>query len=104
MQAKAADNDPASRLCLACGLCCDGTPFADGELQAVDSAARLKALGLSLKRGKNSEGETVQKFAQPCSALGPDCRCALYAERPARCREFDCDLLRAVQAGERTVD
>ncbi len=96
--------DVSSRLCLACGLCCDGTLFADVELRTGDSPARLKESGFPLRRGKDSEGQSVQKFSQPCPALGGDCRCAVYADRPARCREFDCDLLRAVQAGERTVD
>jgi Fe-S-cluster containining protein len=96
--------DIASRLCLACGLCCDGTLFADVELQPGDSAERLRSLGQKLRRGKDSAGNSVQKFAQPCTALGPDCRCALYAERPARCREFDCALLRSVQAGELTPE
>jgi Fe-S-cluster containining protein len=46
----------------------------------------------------------VQKFAQPCTALGPDCRCAFYADRPTRCREFDCAVLRSVQSGELTPE
>jgi Fe-S-cluster containining protein len=96
--------DVSSRLCLACGLCCDGTLFADVELRPGDSPAELRESGFPLRRGKDSEGQSVQKFSQPCSALGSDCRCAVYAGRPARCREFDCDLLRAVQAGERTAD
>lgn len=89
----------SSQLCLACGLCCDGTLFADVELQPGDSAERLRELGQKLRRGKDAEGNPVHKFAQPCPALGADCRCAFYAERPARCRDFDCALLRAVQAG-----
>ena len=96
--------DESSRLCLACGLCCDGTLFADVELRRGDSPAALGESGFPLRRGKDSEGQSVQKFSQPCPALGGDCRCAVYAGRPARCREFDCDVLRAVQAGERTVD
>lgn len=94
----------SSRLCLACGLCCDGTLFADVELQPADSAERLRALGQKLRRGKDAEGRSGQKFSQPCPALGPDCRCALYAERPTRCREFDCAVLRSVQSGELTPD
>jgi Fe-S-cluster containining protein len=96
--------DASARLCLTCGLCCDGTLFADVELQSGDAAERLRALGQKLRRGKEAEGKAVLKFAQPCSALGADCRCAFYAERPARCREFDCALLRSVSAGERSAD
>jgi Fe-S-cluster containining protein len=96
--------DLSSRLCLACGLCCDGTLFADVELQPADSAERLRALGQKLRRGNDSEGCSVQKFSQPCPALGPDCRCAFYADRPTRCREFDCAVLRSVQSGELTPE
>ena len=96
--------DVSSRLCLACGLCCDGTLFADVELQPGDSAERLRALGQKLRRGKDSTGNSVQKFSQPCPALGPDCRCAFYADRPTRCREFDCAVLRSVQSGELTPE
>ena len=94
----------SSQLCLACGLCCDGTLFADVELQPGDSAERLRALGQKLRRGKDAEGNPVHKFAQPCPALGTDCRCAFYAERPARCREFDCALLVSMQAGKISVE
>ncbi len=94
----------SSLLCLACGLCCDGTLFADVELQPGDSGDRLRELGQKLRRGKDAEGNPVHKFAQPCPALGADCRCAFYAERPARCREFDCALLSSVQAGKLSPD
>jgi hypothetical protein len=66
----------SSQLCLACGLCCDGTLFADVELQPGDSADRLRELGQKLPQGKDAEGKPVHKFAQPCPALGADCRCA----------------------------
>ena len=38
------------------------------------------------------------RFAQPCTALGADCHCRIYADRPARCREFECALLKEVSA------
>jgi hypothetical protein len=85
----------AGELCLACGLCCNGVLFKDVELQAGDDGARLEALGLPVcDSGKTS------KFSQPCAALCADNRCRLYAERPARCREFECALFKAVLAGD----
>jgi hypothetical protein len=40
------------------------------------------------------------RVAQPCPAFhSGDCTCALYAERPARCRQFECKQLVAVRAG-----
>jgi Fe-S-cluster containining protein len=82
------------QLCPKCGLCCNGVLFADVELQTGDDAERLADLGLSLvKKGRK------QAFAQPCAYF--DGRlCRVYAERPVRCRTFECGLLKRVQAGE----
>ena len=86
---------PAENLCLTCGLCCDGALFKDVELQAKDSARRLRSLhpALAIRNGK---------FPQPCAALCADKRCAIYADRPARCRRFDCALLQSFAAGQTT--
>ena len=84
-------------LCLACGMCCDGTLFKDVELQPGDNAARLSTLGLPVR---HLQRKTC--FAQPCAALGADCRCAIYAQRPARCRQFDCVQLTALANGTTT--
>jgi uncharacterized protein len=86
------------QLCPQCGLCCDSTLFADVELRAGDDAGRLKKLGLSLfekKRGKLA-------FAQPCACFDGKW-CGIYADRPKRCRTFECGLLKRVQAGEMTA-
>ena len=87
-----------SRLCPKCGLCCNGVLFADVELRKGDDAQRLAELGLSLmKKGRQ------QAFAQPCACFdGKLCR--IYAERPKRCRTFECGLLKRVQAGELDAD
>jgi len=86
------------QLCSNCGLCCDGVLFADVELRKGDDVQRLAELGLSLeKKGRK------QAFAQPCACFdGTLCR--VYAERPKRCRTFDCGLLKRVQAGELGAD
>ena len=81
-------------LCPACGMCCNGVLFADVELRRGDDAARLRTLGVKLfaKGGK-------RRFAQPCTCFdGKLCR--IYAERPERCRTFECRLLQRVMAGE----
>ncbi len=90
----AADTSIVQQLCLTCGLCCDGALFKDVELRPGDDAARLRALGLPLesRRGK-------KRFPQPCAALGRNCHCRIYGEHPARCREFECALLKSVAAG-----
>jgi len=97
----------AGKLCLACGLCCNGVLFKDVELQPGDSAARLKALGLPVREPRHARRTTEQspdtklkqrpaKFPQPCAALCADNCCRVYARRPARCREFECALFKAV--------
>jgi Fe-S-cluster containining protein len=92
------------RLCLACGLCCNGVLFKDVELQPGDDAEQLKSLGLPIREargGRHSKLETrSSKFPQPCATLCDDNRCRIYAERPARCREFECALFKSVAAGE----
>ncbi len=84
-------------LCLACGLCCDGTLFDLVKLESGDNAAKLRALGLPVKtsRGKNP----VDRFPQPCVALGADCKCRVYADRPWQCRNFECGVLKDAKAG-----
>lgn len=86
-------------LCLACGLCCNGVLFKDVELQSGDDATRLAAAGLPLK-SRTSAATPKIKFPQPCAALCADNKCRIYAERPTRCRQFECLLFQAVARGE----
>jgi len=81
-------------LCLACGLCCNGVLFKDVELREGDDAGRLESLGLPLERLKKKI-----RFPQPCSGLCADNRCRIYADRPVRCRQFECALLKEFIAG-----
>jgi len=88
-----APTSPAARLCAAFGMFCDVTLFHSVLLQPGDSARALSALGLRIKNRKF--------FLQPCPARG-DAHCAIYAHRPARCRDFRCRQLLRVAAGEST--
>lgn len=83
------------QLCPNCGLCCDSTLFADVELRKGDNAARLSELGLSLKK----KGRGKLAFAQPCACFDGKF-CSIYADRPKRCRLFECGLLKRVNTGE----
>jgi len=80
-------------LCTRCGLCCDGSLFADVELVGQE-ALRLESMGHEVE-----ENETVAGvLSQPCAALrGRKCR--IYAHRPKCCRTFECQLLQDVQRG-----
>jgi Fe-S-cluster containining protein len=83
------------QLCPQCGLCCDGTLFADVELRAADDAKRLAKLGLAVKK----KGRVKFAFAQPCACFDGKL-CQIYRERPKHCRSFECGLLKKVNAGE----
>ena len=83
-------------LCLHCGLCCDGTLFRDVELQPGDDVAKLRTLGLPIPHS----ALRTPHFKQPCVALCSDLKCRVYAERPTRCREFECALFKAVSGGK----
>ncbi len=72
-------------LCLQCGLCCNGVLFADVRPERGDNSPLFKQHG--------------SRVAQPCPAFNQgNCKCALYADRPARCRKFECKQLLAVRA------
>ena len=92
--------ESAEQLCLACGLCCDGTLFDLVKLEASDDAQKMKALGLpvTISRGK----VPVARFPQPCAALCADRSCRLYAERPWQCRVFECGVFKEAKAGRIT--
>ena len=89
--------DPVSQLCPACGLCCNGVLFGDVELQRGDNPKRLAESGMELSRKGRK-----QCFNQPCACFDGKW-CQIYAERPKRCRTFECQLLKQVQAGKTTV-
>ena len=86
--------DAASRLCTACGLCCNGVLFHIVRLQPSDSVKQLEGLGMKLNRKKHEP-----YFRQPCTFLH-GCTCTQYDARPARCRLFECQLLARLAAGE----
>jgi Fe-S-cluster containining protein len=91
-------NDFVSQLCPNCGLCCDSTLFADVELRAGDDVKRLAKLGLTIKK----KTRTKLAFAQPCACFDGKF-CGIYADRPKRCRTFECGLLKKVGADEMTA-
>jgi Fe-S-cluster containining protein len=77
-------------------MCCDGTLFHSVVLQPTDSPRTLSSLGLTLKR---KPGGT--SFRQPCSAHHNN-QCAIYENRPQRCRLFNCQQVLRVASGEIT--
>jgi hypothetical protein len=93
---KNSDDAIIGGLCPACGLCCNGVIFANVGLRPGDDAVRLRALGLPVCTPPSKL--RPPHLNQPCAAFD-GCRCRVYANRPQYCREFECVLLKSVQAG-----
>lgn len=87
-------------LCLACGLCCDGTLFDNVQLKPGDDAKKLKSLGLPVEVTRAQTPITL--FRQPCAGLCADRTCRVYADRPSQCRRFECGVFKDAQAGRIT--
>ena len=86
----------AEALCTRCGLCCDGSLFADVELGRREDSTSLVALGLDVEEDDDREGAEV--LLQPCAAL-QERRCGVYPHRPGCCRTFECRVLQEHRLG-----
>ena len=100
-----AETDATSRrltdiLCTRCGLCCDGSLFADVELAGPRETSGLELLGLDVEDADNGEGALL---SLPCRALNGK-RCSIYPHRPECCRTFECRLLQQAKTGDISVD
>ena len=89
-------------LCTRCGLCCDGSLFADVELASRDEASGLEVMGLDIEDADDDEVDGGL-LLQPCAALKGK-RCSIYPHRPDCCRTFECRLLQEVKRGAVGVD
>ena len=95
MSSHARSPDLTDVLCTQCGLCCDGSLFADVELAGRAEATRLEILGLEIE----DDGARRALLIQPCRALAGT-RCSVYAHRPKCCRSFECRLLQDARRGD----
>jgi hypothetical protein len=78
-------------LCLQCGMCCNGVLFADVRPEPGDCSPLFH------------DGRS--RVPQPCPAFtAATCTCGIYAERPARCRKFECRQLLGVRKGTTTTE
>lgn len=88
-------------LCTRCGLCCDGSLFADVELTGRVEATGLEVMGLDVEEEDgDAQGGLLM---QPCGALQGK-RCDIYAHRPECCRTFECRLLQDARRGAVSVE
>lgn len=85
---------PLSTLCQNCGLCCDGSLFTQVPLQPAEAEALRRH---ELPLGQRADGAPV--LTQHCAALNGRC-CTVYADRPAPCRAYRCQLHLALGEGE----
>lgn len=91
--------EAVSRLCLCCGMCCNGVVFADVRFGDRDKAQRLMELGLRLsQKTSGPKRSPVFRLPQPCPAFDGT-RCVVYKDRPDYCGQFECVLLKALQSG-----
>jgi len=90
------DAAAASELCTQCGLCCTGAIHND-VLLPLDEAKLAKAFGLTVE----DRGKLV--FQLPCPRLDGT-RCSVYDRRPSPCRQYRCQLLRHLDAGDISID
>jgi hypothetical protein len=63
-------NSAAEKLCLACGLCCNGVIFADVQLQAdvkwcIEQKGGVYQVGLELSNGQSSRAKNERWEAEP---------------------------------------
>lgn len=85
-----------SRLCLACGLCCQGLLHDWAQIEEGETADAQR-LGL---RTRVEQDKAF--FSLPCPSHR-DGRCTIYQERLSPCREYRCKLLRGYLAGDVTL-
>jgi uncharacterized protein len=88
-------------LCTSCGLCCDGSLFAEVELGSRRESFSVESMGLDVD--ESDEDNRTPILNQPCAALKTR-RCTVYKFRPGCCRTFECRLLQQAKAGAISFD
>ena len=87
--------EDGSRLCLACGICCQGALHREASIRK-DEVTAVRRLGLSV-----IGTEEEPSFPLPCP-LHQQNRCTAYTDRPSPCREYRCKLLKRYIEGSAT--
>ena len=88
-------SDPTN-ICLACGLCCDGTLIGFVQLESEELAPVKQLMDIE-QTGENG------MFFLPCNELGCN-GCNIYSQRPKACRNFECGVLKSVEKNELSFD
>lgn len=87
----------AGSICTQCGICCTGALFdrakiLDGERD------RLTHIGFPYAVDEREDGGSQAYFGFPCQMLSGTC-CTIYEDRPTKCAEFRCELLKSYESG-----
>ncbi len=80
-----------AHLCFECGLCCDGSLFADVMLQTAELESIEQQVGYEYRDGNPF-------LQQPCLAYRQG-RCQVYENRPQGCRSYECQVLCDLKEG-----
>jgi uncharacterized protein len=91
-----------TRLCLACGLCCDGSIFRAVPLQPdeMDEARRHRVTIID----KSQRRDAKDAMGQPCVLFRDGC-CSTYGEwRPRACDAYRCGVLDDHVRGRRSLE
>ncbi|MCU1500692.1 MAG: hypothetical protein JWM12_46 [Ilumatobacteraceae bacterium] len=97
------DDADGTQLCLACGLCCDGSIFRAVPLRADEVAdAQRHRVRFIDKSERSDPTDAPVAMAQPCALFQDQC-CSTYEEwRPRACDDYRCGLLADHVAGRRS--
>ena len=86
-----------SKICIQCGLCCDGTLFTKAKIKNSEDELLAKSLGLTIF--SNSDSQIF--FEQPCQLFNKTC--TIYDKpRPNCCSKFICQPLQKVRTNDIT--
>jgi len=80
-------------LCLTCGICCDGTLFSQVLLRPDDDITVLETVGVTIVSDSD-----LNILKLPCAAHKG--ACVVYQDRPQRCREYKCELLKRFERSD----
>gem|GEM_PF-1084291 len=83
----------ANEVCRHCMMCCDGTLFSHVIVNNKD-ADFINNQGMELV----SKSDQISTFDQPCSQAR-DGGCAIYENRPEKCRSYYCKLQKNILNG-----
>lgn len=86
-----------SDICVACGMCCDGTLFKKGTIKGLEDRLVVEDLGMEI-----IESDNLTSFKQPCFCF--DKTCKIYQQtRPAVCNNFFCEPLKKYRSNKQSL-